>query len=272
VTIWLVDGKDHGVDPADRGLAYGDGLFETMRAVDASIPHCQLHMERLEDGCRRLSMRVPDAALLRREIADVLPARGRRVVKVIVTRGAGARGYRPPETAAPTRVIGVSPWPALPSSNYTLGIDLRTCALRLGHNRALAGLKHLCRLEQVLAQMEVAELGADEGVLLDGEDRVVGGTMSNIFAIQGTTLLTPDLSRCGVRGVMRRIVLEAAPAAGLEAREADLGTEVLRTADEIFVTNAVIGIWPVKSFDGTLLVPGPKTRQLQSMLGYSDVA
>jgi 4-amino-4-deoxychorismate lyase len=219
-----------------------------------------------------LSIPVPDTGLIRREIDDVLPARGRKVVKLIVTRGSGARGYRPPEAASPTRIIGISEWPDLPASNYALGVDVRTCALRLGHNPVLAGLKHLCRLEQVLAQLELVQQGADEAVLLDNEDRVIGGTMSNIFAIDGATLLTPDLSRCGVRGVMRRIVLETAPALGLDTCEMDLGVKALRAADEIFVTNAVLGIWPVKSFDGTLFVPGPRTRQLQSMLGYSDVA
>jgi 4-amino-4-deoxychorismate lyase len=165
VAIWQVDGKESGVDPADRGLAYGDGLFETMAAVDASIPRFELHMDRLTDGCRRLSIPVPDTGLIRREIDDVLPARGRKVVKLIVTRGSGARGYRPPEAASPTRIIGISEWPDIPASNYALGVDVRTCALRLGHNPVLAGLKHLCRLEQVLAQLELVQQGADEGVL-----------------------------------------------------------------------------------------------------------
>lgn len=272
MTIWQVDGKDQRVDPADRGLAYGDGLFETMAAVDGSLPYFERHMARLGEGCRRLEIPVPDAALIAREIAQALPARGHRVVKLIVTRGVGTRGYRPPAEASPSRMIGISPWPDLPAANYTLGIDVRTCTLRLGQNFALAGLKHLCRLEQVMAQMELAKHNAQEGVLLDNEDRVVGGTMSNIFAINGAALLTPDLSRCGVRGVMRGLVLEMAPTVGLVPREADLDADSLRAADEIFVTNAVIGIWPVRSFDGTLLVPGPKTRQLQSMLGYLNGA
>lgn len=241
-----------------------------MAAVDGAVRHFALHMERLGEGCRRLGLDVPDTAAIAREIAASLPARGRRVVKLIVTRGPGERGYRPPARPKPTRILGIVPWPDYPAANYTAGIELHSLSLRLGLNPALAGLKHLGRLEHVLAQMELARLGAQEGLLLDIEDRVVGGTTSNVFILRGGELLTPDLSRCGVRGIMRRLVLEAAPSAGLATREADLDLDALHDADEIFVTNAVFGIWPVRGYDGTLLKPGPRTRQLQSMLGIED--
>ena len=145
-TLWLVNGQSTGVDPADRGLAYGDGLFETMAARDGRIHWLDLHLDRLEEGCRRLEIPAPSRSLVAREIDAHCPTQGRAVVKLIVTRGAGARGSLPPEPAAPTRVLAVSPWPDYPQHHYVAGISLRGCQIRLGENPALAGIKHVCRL------------------------------------------------------------------------------------------------------------------------------
>ena len=146
-TLWLVNGQPTGVDPADRGLAYGDGLFETMAASDGRIRWLDLHLDRLEEGCRRLEIPAPSRSSIAHEIDAHCPRDGRAVVKLIVTRGPSARGYSPPKTAAPTRVLAISQWPAYPESYRRNGIAMRTCRLRLGENPALAGIKHLCRLE-----------------------------------------------------------------------------------------------------------------------------
>ena len=265
---WQVNGTGQLVDPADRGLAYGDGLFETMAVADGTVRWLELHLDRLLEGCAQLRIPALDRALLRTEIQAAAAAAGRAVLKLIVTRGAGARGYRPSADARPTRILGTSAWPDHPPANYTLGVDVRTCALRLGDSPALAGLKHLCRLEQVLAQMELETMDAHEGLMLDGRGAVIGGTSSNIFAVQGNALCTPDLSRCGVRGVMRRVVLESAAQLGLSAYESVLDLDDLQRADEVFITNAVIGLWPVKRLQDTVLPVGPKTKALQIMLGY----
>src|SRR5690606_27572242 len=170
------------------GLAYGDGLFETMAARDGRIRRLTQHLERLAEGCRRLGLEPPDAGVVAAEIAGHLPARGRAVVKLVLTRGPGARGYTPPDVAHPTRILSISSWPSYPPRHYTAGMNVRTCALRLGRNPALAGLKHLNRLEQVLASAEVRGAGADEGLLLDSEGLVAGATTNNVFAVRGTTL------------------------------------------------------------------------------------
>lgn len=267
--MWLVNGRTTGVDPADRGLAYGDGLFETMAAADGRIRWLDYHMERLRDGCRRLAIPAPDDAEIRREIAAHCPGEGRAVVKLIVTRGAGARGYRPPEHCQPTRILAISSWPSHPEANYTHGISVRTCTLKLGENPHLAGLKHLCRLEQVLAHLELRQHDAQEGLLLDASGYVAGGISSNLFAVRRTELLTPALTRCGVKGVMRRVVLESAAGLGLAARERDLTPAALRDADELFVTNALIGVWPVARLDEQRFsAPGARTRSLMHRLGY----
>jgi 4-amino-4-deoxychorismate lyase len=271
-TLWLVNGQPTGVDPADRGLAYGDGLFETMGAVDGHIRWLDLHFDRLEDGCRRLSIPAPPRAALGQEIAAHCPPQGRAIVKLIVTRGTGPRGYAPPEITRPTRVLAISAWPEYDAANYRQGISVRVCRLRLGENPVLAGIKHLSRLEQVLAELELKGHGAAQGLLLDTSERVVGGTNSNLFAVFGTEIATPALTRCGVKGVMRRAVLEAAPALGMRIAERDLTLEQVLGADELFVTNSLFGVWPIATVDSRRLPVGPVTRRIMGHFGYRDAA
>jgi 4-amino-4-deoxychorismate lyase len=271
-TLWLVNGQPTGVDPADRGLAYGDGLFETMGAVDGHIRWLDLHFDRLEDGCRRLSIPAPPRAALGKEIAAHCPRQGRAIVKLIVTRGTGPRGYAPPEVAHPTRVLAISAWPEYAVTNYRHGISVHVCQLRLGENPALAGLKHLSRLEQVLAELELKGQGAEHGLLLDTSERVVGGTNSNLFAVFGTEIATPALTRCGVKGVMRRAVLEAAPALDMQVSERDLTLEQILGADELFMTNSLFGVWPIVRVASRRLPVGPATRRILGHFGYSDAA
>jgi 4-amino-4-deoxychorismate lyase len=270
-TLWLVNGHRTGLDPSDRGVAYGDGLFETMAALDGRVRYLDYHFERLEDGCRRLAIPPPDAAAVRQEIQSHCPLRGRAVVKLIVTRGPGARGYGPPPSAQPTRILSISEWPARPAAHYTRGIRVRVCDLRLGDAPALAGLKHLSRLEQVLAAKELAEHGdAEQGLVLDTRGHVVGGTSTNVFCVRDGALATPALTRNGVRGVMRRVVIETAEKIGVGAVERDLTLDELHAADELFMTNALIGIWPVAKLGEARFAVGRVTLDLIRRLGCSD--
>ena len=269
-TLWLVNGQSTAVDPADRGLAYGDGLFETMAASDGRIRWLDLHLDRLEEGCRRLEIPAPSRSLVAREIETCCPREGRAVVKLIVTRGPGARGYQPPEPPTPTRVLAISPWPDYPRSFYRDGIAMRTCRLRLGENPALAGIKHLCRLEQVLAQLELRGHAVQQGLMLDAGGCVAQGTTSNVFIVVGGELVTPSLARCGIKGVMRRVVLEAARTLRIRAEEREILPAELLGADEVFVTNALFGIWPVTELDGRRFAVGTATARLMAQLGYGD--
>jgi 4-amino-4-deoxychorismate lyase len=270
--LWLVNGQATGVDPADRGLAYGDGLFETMAAHDADIRWLDLHLDRLEEGCRRIEIPTLPRTLLEREIRGQCPRAGRAVVKLIVTRGPGARGYAPSDDAVPTRVLSLSAWPNFPARHYRHGIALHVLRMRLGENPLLAGLKHLNRLEQVLAQLELRGHAVEQGLLLDTSGFVVGGTSSNLFAVYGAKLMTPALQRCGIKGVMRRAVLETVRSLGIDAEECDLSLEQALSADELFVTNALFGIWPVVAVDRQRFAVGALTRRLMLELGYGHAA
>jgi 4-amino-4-deoxychorismate lyase len=140
--------------------------------------------------------------------------------------------------------------------------------MRLGENPLLAGLKHLNRLEQVLAQLELRGHAVEQGLLLDTSGLVVGGTNSNLFAVLGAKLVTPTLQRCGIKGVMRRVVLETARALGIDAEERDLTLEQTLAADEVFVTNALFGIWPVATIDSRRFAVGAVTQRLMARLKY----
>jgi 4-amino-4-deoxychorismate lyase len=262
-----VNGQRAGVDPADRGLAYGDGLFETMAARDGHIRWLELHLERLEAGCRSLHIAPPDRRVVADEIATHCPRAGRAVVKLIVTRGTGARGYMPPAISAPTRVLSIAAWPDYPPSRYERGISVRVCRLRLAVNPTLAGIKHLNRLEHVLANLELRDSDAEQGLLLDGTESVVGGTSSNAFAVHAGQLSTPGLGRAGIRGVMRRVVLSTAARLGIPAAERDLTLDEFARAEELFMTNALFGIWPVTTFEGRALARGPVTERLMREIG-----
>ena len=271
-TLWLVNGQRTGVDPADRGLAYGDGVFETMAAQDGRVRWLDLHFDRLEEGCRRLQIPPPARHVVADEIAAHCTRVSRATVKLIVTRGSGSRGYAPPAAPVPTRILSIGAWPAYPSGHYANGIRVRVCQLRLSANPALAGMKHLNRLEHVLAHLELRGTDAEQGLLLDTSEHVVGGTSSNVFAVRQGRLVTPAIERAGIKGVMRRVVLAAAAEIGVLAAERDLTLAEIASADELFMTNALFGIWPVASLDDKKLARGPVTRRLMQHLGVGPDA
>lgn len=169
----LVNGKvSSRIEIADRGLQYGDGLFETIAIRDERAILYSSHLKRLEDGCRRLSIPLIARRILDKEIFKLCRGVSRGVLKVIVTRGSGGRGYQPPSQPQPTRILSVHPWPNYPSLFIEYGITLRVCHTSLGYNPCLAGIKHLNRLEQVLARSEWENPMIPEGLMLDSQGQV----------------------------------------------------------------------------------------------------
>ncbi|MCK9538322.1 MAG: aminodeoxychorismate lyase [Dokdonella sp.] len=256
----LVDGVVAGVvDASDRGLAYGDGLFETIAFVAGRAPLWERHMARLAAGCTRLGLPAPDARLLADEAARVAAGELRSVVRICLTRGRGARGYAPPPRTVPTRIVAAHPAPVPDADGQRRGIRVRLCNLRLAAQPALAGLKHLNRLEQVLARDEWDDPAIGEGLLRDADGRLVSATAANLFLVRAGVLQTPALDRCGVAGVARAQVL--AWHAGCQVREIEMGDLML--ADEVFLTSSVRGVVPVTALDGRSWPVGPLTRTLQ---------
>lgn len=261
---WVDGGPQHSLSITDRGLAYGDGLFETV-AVTAGIPVLlERHLSRLAEGCARLSIDL-DHALLRAELLAFCAALGDGVAKLIITRGDGLRGYAPPQPSQPRRILQGSAKPLYPAINAEQGVRLFACQTRLAEQPLLAGMKHLNRLEQVLARAEWRDNDHAEGLMCDMHGRVVEAVYSNIFIFSNGQLLTPDLSRCGVAGVMRAELLAQAQRLAIPCVVGDISMAELLSADEVFVCNSVYGIWPVLQLLETRWLAGPLTRKLQTI-------
>jgi 4-amino-4-deoxychorismate lyase len=245
LSAWINGRASTAIDHRDRGLQYGDGVFETMRVRRGRIRLLDYHLERLYEGCRRLDIRAPRADKLKLELLTHAAARADAVLKLIVTRGIGPRGYRPSGRERSTRVMSLHALPRRPARAALEPQHLRMCRTQLGANPALAGLKTLNRLESVLARAEWRDARVWDGLMRDAEGNVISGTMSNFFIKRGPFLLTPMLDRCGIAGVMRRWVLEQAGTLGLRPLEGRLRWEEFGDAEEAFATNAVAGIVPI---------------------------
>ena len=244
----LVNGEPaQNISIEDRGLLYGDGLFETILCDLGKPVLLDLHCQRLQQGCERLHIPVPDMNLLRQEI-DTVAACEDCVIKVIITRGVRTRGYRfDHHDTSTSRIVYKSPCPQIPEEYYQHGIELGVSEFRLADNEILAGLKHLNRLEQVMAcyewPPECAEL-----LMLNHQGQVIEGTMSNIFIQSADGWKTPILKNSGINGVLREWILANASQLNIECSQQTLSLDDIKQAQSIFVCNSVIGVWPVKQF------------------------
>ncbi len=247
----LINGKSETrIEATDRGVQFGDGVFETIAIKNGQPCLWQRHMERLSSGCLRLGISAPAPSQLHEEVLEEIAQQQQGVIKIIVTRGPGRRGYRPQPGNTPTRIINWNKAPVFPEEVYQRGIKTRLCATRLGWNPTLAGMKHLNRLEQVLARAEWNDASIQEGLMMDAADRVIEGTSSNLFILQDEKLYTPDLSRCGVAGVMQGLVIEVAESLHVPVIITDISLQELWQADALFVSNSLIGIWPIRELSG----------------------
>ncbi|MGA0115051.1 MAG: aminodeoxychorismate lyase [Burkholderiales bacterium] len=242
----LVDGLPSAVVQADdRGLAYGDGVFRTLAMRNGIAELWPRHYVKLAADCRALEITPPQEADLQRDLAQVATHARDCALRITVTRGSGGHGYALPNTVKPRRVVTVSPLPQYPGSPAVQGVRLRYCDMRLALQPRLAGIKHLNRLENVLARAEWNDPAIAEGLLLDTADRVIEGSRSNLFLVEGQGLATPDLSQCGVAGITRDLVIEAAQKNGMQCEVTTVSTARLEAAHEIFLVNSLIGVWPV---------------------------
>lgn len=269
----------------DRGLAYGDGLFETIAIINNHLINWELHWQRLCFGADRLSMALPAEQVLLDLIAQKRKqskseqgfSASEAVLKIIITRGSGGRGYLFPEVSKPVIIIMSHDWPERNDSDYTSGIRAVVCQTCLAEQPALAGIKHLNRLEQVLGRNEFAQTDFAEGIMLACSDndsikasRLIEGTSSNLFFVLKDSLLTPKVDTCGVRGTTRQAVLSYAEQLSIPVEQGHYPLSELKQASEVFFTNSIYGIVPVASIsidaDTVWLY---KERQISSQLAMA---
>jgi 4-amino-4-deoxychorismate lyase len=254
----------------DRGLMYGDGVFRTL-LVRNGKPLCwSSHYAKLNADCAALGIVCPGVEILLEEAMRLIQSDADGVLKIVITRGESGRGYAVPEGMEPTRILLTSPLPAYPDGYHTDGVRVHLCSTRLALQPALAGIKHLNRLENVLARREWNTPGIAEGVMLDMEGNVIEGTMTNLFVLRGDKLYTPKLDRCGVAGVQRERILGLADRLGLELRIEALSLPFVFDADEVLLCNSIIGIWPVRELGGREVRTGGVAGQLRGWLLHEN--
>lgn len=246
------------VSVTDRGFLYGDGLFETI-AVQASQPLLlDLHLSRLLRGCERLDIPI-DVATVRDAVLEASENIDLGVIRVSFTRGQGGEGYTPPKTIHPNLLISSRPLSDRAVSNAEQGIETGLSEVHLAYQPLLAGLKHMNRLEQVMAQQRCPAKWP-EVIMTNADGGVIEGSFSNIFLLgAGNELITPDLSLCGVAGVIRETIINLVNKENLANKEhqpveiRSVPVDELYSATEIFFTNSVIGIWPVRKLGSKVL-------------------
>lgn len=263
----LVNGhKSSHIAVNDRGFQYGDGLFETIEVLEGQPVFLDQHLERLIKGCAQLKIPCPDKNQILSEIGIVCSQVKSAVLKIIVTRGTGGRGYRQPEPIEPTHIISLFPYPSYPDAYYKQGITACFCNTRLGLNPALAGIKHNNRLEQIMARAEWDDPDIQEGIMLDANGYVIEGTMTNLFYVKDNVVYTALLHSSGVAGIIRAILIRLIGDNKLTLIEHNFYKENLLEADEVFITNSIIGIWPVKQIGPICFKRRDITKQLQHLL------
>jgi 4-amino-4-deoxychorismate lyase len=252
---------------SDRGLAYGDGVFRTLSVRDGHPRHWRRHFDKLSSDCAVLGIAAPDETTLLAELAQLARSAGPDFAfKIIITRGSGPRGYAPPSPAQPTRIVSASALPQYPQDFSARGIRLRLCMLRLGFQPALAGVKHLNRLENVLARQEWGDADIAEGLLCDIEGHVICGTMTNLFIVERGVLFTPSLARCGVAGVTRDRVMVAAAGHRVDCRVEHISYDRLMQAEEVWFVNSLVGLWQGRELGDRRWAPGTLAARMRQWL------
>jgi 4-amino-4-deoxychorismate lyase len=253
----LVNGAaTDSVAAIDRGLAYGDGVFRTLLSRRGRPLAWGRQYRKLAQDCAALDIACPPEEMLSGEVAKAVDPGRDEVVKIIITRGGGARGYAPPQPSSPTRIVVTAPVPDHPEDFRRSGVEVRLCRICLAFQPRLAGVKHLNRLENVLARAEWTDSTIPEGLVTDHEGSIVGGTMTNLFLVEEGRLVTPKLDRCGVAGVTRERVMEGAAKRGITCREESVTRQRLLDAEEALLVNSVIGAWGIRACAGRRWAPG----------------
>lgn len=255
-----------------RALHYGDGVFRTLLRIEGRWLDFDRHYVKLVQDCRLLGLDPPHVGQLEAELDALGGGRATPAVgKIILARTGGGRGYTP-STRLCDRILLRYPAPRFPASHWSQGVDVMRSPVVLAAQPLLAGAKHLNRLENVLAARGWP-VGIHEALMCDAQGQVVCGSRSNVFWVEEGRLFTPALKHCGVAGVMRAKVLDAARALGLFSETVDAPWQRLANAQEIFLTNSLIGLWPLRRLEGRDLgAPGAMSLRIQAALAQPQLA
>lgn len=264
--FWLNGEPADSVSLMDRSFQYGDGCFTTMLTRKGQIQYWSKHIERMNACLDALYIPRPDWNQVEQWLALAAKEDDKAGLKLHISRGQGGRGYSPTQVGTPNVTISAFPFPSHYEKWTETGIELGIAKTRLGHNPLLAGHKHNNRLEQVLVKAEMDQQTLLDGIVLDIADRVIETSMANLFWVKNDRIYTPDLSFAGVNGVMRRVVLQQAQDSGFECEIGHFHLDQVLSADEIFISNSVLGVAPIHTVSSTPFNIGKITKRIQEMI------
>ncbi|MCK8045535.1 aminodeoxychorismate lyase [Shewanella sp. 1CM18E] len=267
--VWVNGQPDTNVNPLDRGLAYGDGLFATMRVNQGQIQFLTAHLERLIQGAFRLGFNWLPSAELKQQLTHLAQANPDSCIKLLLTRGAGGRGYgidlvrhnlaftgdevviASSKAGLPivNEIVSVHALPAQYATWQQEGISLALSDIKLGRQSKLAGIKHCNRLEQVLIKSAAVPKHAQDWLVIDSDDNIIESSMANIFFVVEQVIMTPRISFAGVAGMMREQVLYQLLEMGYKVEICDFHYSMLAKAQHAFITNSLFGLIDVVAID-----------------------
>ena len=267
--MFQINGKlTNKISIEDRAVQYGDGVFETIAIKDKLPEFWKEHYQRLSKGCKILKIKCLPETFLKKEINKFIKKSKKKkfVLKIIISRGIGGRGYNPPKNAKPTRILGIYDWPNYPEINLTKGITMDVCKTRISLQPFLSEIKHLNRLEQIIARSEWQNKTISESIMLDLNNNVIEGTMSNIFGVKKSIFYTPNIKSAGIEGIMRGIILKLLKKNKKKYIIKKITLKEFLKFDEIFMCNSIFGVWPVIKISKKKFSFGKKTKEIINLL------
>lgn len=267
--IWLngrlVPREQAHIDPADRGLLLADGLFETLRAYRGHVFKLEEHLQRMAGSAAELAIPLPlDPPSIADAVRETLEANqlsaADAAIRITLTRGPGQRGLLPPEDPLPTLIVSAAAYEAPSSRDGFIAVTAKRA--RRNEKSITARIKTLCYLDNVIAQVEAEAAGADEAIMLNNHDAIACGGRSNLFAVIDGTLRTPGIDDGALPGITRHAVLALCKADDVPVLEGPIARLELLAATEMFVTNSLVEIMPVRRIDDGELAIGPVTKRL----------
>lgn len=248
--MWINGKQQQALAVSDRAVQFGDGCFTTARVLAGKVQWLPAHLRRLQQATQRLLIEHVDWRALEQEMVSAAAQQGEGVVKVIISRGSGGRGYSPAGCHSPVRMVSLSAYPAHYHQWRSTGVRLALSPVRLGCNPLLAGIKHLNRLEQVLIRAQLEQTDADEALVLDTAGRLVECCAANLFWRTGTQVFTPQLTQAGVNGIMRQHIMALLAERGQPCKPVSVEMAALEHADEVLICNALMPVLPVHQIEG----------------------
>ena len=272
--LWVNGARQETISAFDRGLAYGDGLFATMRCTKEGVLFVDTHMARLTQSAKRLGIQWQPSIELKQLIASIVQQEhksfnGDFCLKLLLSRGVGGRGYQPPEKAAITEVISLHPIPSHYRQWQSTGIALQTSTMRLALQTRLAGMKHLNRLEQVLIKAQRLGEGFDDWLVLDTQGTIIESSMANLFLIKNRQVVTPSLHLSGVAGVMREQLIYWFIDAGFNVDIRPVAQIELCEFEHALLSNSLFGVVGVNRIDQLVFSPSELTQKIIRTLSLS---